>query len=491
MKINNKLIAKHLSAGGDDRIKLDKNGRNKYGISGFPEKMLNFGSTTINPVSELDFLVANSVLKSIEGRDGASYTVYNSIMQDIRDGLRRCLDLDDDVDIALGPSGTDMEMLASVLSAQGGNLLSLIALPDEIGSGSVLASSCKYFSKETPDGKSVIVGAGISGFDEKNIQIITFGRNEIATDVLLNDAVSRAIDGGSRVLVHLVHGSKLNSIWPDPNGLLDMANEYEGSVDVVVDACQGRISNNALNEYLKKNWMVIYTGSKFIGGMAYSGALLVPSGIRSKMVAGNKNQIKLPVGLSNFFDRGMMPYRWTVCDRYLQPRMNVGLAMRWALALNKLEKFKAIGAKRFILVSNIFQNVYKNVIGNYENFLPQLEMSFAPLNNDDREDLAHRGTVQAFALQSNGEKLSFELVKDFHNYILKRANETDVGEKFMLGQPVRVGAESSGVLRIGLSAEKVISLSGMTETRISDVLRSELDYILEQVNKFYIEWLDL
>src|ERR1039458_6586198 len=70
-----------------------------------------------------------------------------------------------------------------------------------------------------------------------------------------------------RVIVYLTHGTKTGLIAPvsPPPG-----------ADVIVDACQGRISPETVAAYLRQGWPVVVTGSKFFGGPAFSGAVLFP-----------------------------------------------------------------------------------------------------------------------------------------------------------------------------------------------------------------------
>jgi hypothetical protein len=76
-----------------------------------------------------------------------------------------------------------------------------------------------------------------------------------------------ASHASGRPIVYLTHGTKTGLVAPIaiPPG-----------VDVVVDACQGRVAPNRVAEYLRLGWPVVVTGSKFFGGPAFSGAVLFP-----------------------------------------------------------------------------------------------------------------------------------------------------------------------------------------------------------------------
>jgi len=66
----------------------------------------------------------------------------------------------------------------------------------------------------------------------------------------------------------LTHGTKTGLVAPTipPMG-----------ADVIVDACQARIAPAKVLAYLRRGWPVVVTGSKFLGGPAFSGAVLLPT----------------------------------------------------------------------------------------------------------------------------------------------------------------------------------------------------------------------
>ena len=71
-----------------------------------------------------------------------------------------------------------------------------------------------------------------------------------------------------RAVIIFTYGTKTGLVAPV---------EAPAGVDVIVDACQLRLPAHKVREYLKMGWPVVITGSKFLGGPAFSGAVLVPS----------------------------------------------------------------------------------------------------------------------------------------------------------------------------------------------------------------------
>ena len=84
----------------------------------------------------------------------------------------------------------------------------------------------------------------------------------------VNDAFAAATTTAKdSAVVYLTHGTKTGLIAPvtPPYG-----------ADVIVDACQARIGSDTVEAYLRRDWPVVVTGSKFFGGPAFSGAVLFP-----------------------------------------------------------------------------------------------------------------------------------------------------------------------------------------------------------------------
>ncbi|MEG8007453.1 hypothetical protein U2444_14740, partial [Listeria monocytogenes] len=89
---------------------------------------------------------------------------------------------------------------------------------------------------------------------------------------------------------------------------------------VVVDACQMRVPPERLRACLEAGWMVLLTGSKFFGGPAFAGALLVPAGIAARA----PGLAPLPSGLARYFTRPEWPRAWAHVAAHLPERANLG-----------------------------------------------------------------------------------------------------------------------------------------------------------------------
>jgi hypothetical protein len=106
--------------------------------------------------------------------------------------------------------------------------------------------------------------------------------------------------------------------------------------DIVVDACQARLSRAAVRHYLALDAIVLITGSKFFTGPPFAGALLIPPGIAARLQSG-----LLPAGLAAYFHRDEFPETCPAAAG-LQPGGNYGLALRWHAALAEIAAVMAI-----------------------------------------------------------------------------------------------------------------------------------------------------
>jgi hypothetical protein len=87
-------------------------------------------------------------------------------------------------------------------------------------------------------------------------------------DEVNNAFATAAAAAAGNVIVFPTHSTK--------TGLIAPTSPPEGA-NVIVDACQARIEPETVAAYLRRGWPVVVTGSKFLGGPAFSGAVLFPS----------------------------------------------------------------------------------------------------------------------------------------------------------------------------------------------------------------------
>jgi hypothetical protein len=267
-----------LTGGGDSRLRIDPvSGTNKYFVPPTPAAAsVCFSSCTASPISEAGFRQAMQCyldLATARSRDdgAARRATWQSR---VTEHLTRGLQLDASTDVLLLPSGTDGLLLCSILlSLEAGRAPMTAILPAaaETGSGVPRAAARQSFDSPLPAGP-------LLGVIEIPLRAPEGG---VRPDEAISADFARASRTcAGRPVMFVTYGSKTGLVAPltIPPG-----------VEVVVDACQLRLSPAVIGECLRKGWPVVVTGSKFLGGPPFSGAVLLPAGrflgLREKAVA--------------------------------------------------------------------------------------------------------------------------------------------------------------------------------------------------------------
>jgi hypothetical protein len=136
-----------------------------------------------------------------------------------------------------------------------------------------------------------------------------------ADDEIVDAYAAAAVGANGRRVVYLTHSTKTGLIAPvaPPMG-----------VDVIVDACQGRIEPFKVAKYLRNGWPVVVTGSKFFGGPAFSGAVLFPT---ARLLDARRG-----------IEHGPARYH-TETKRMSASSDGLGMLLRWIAALRTIEAF--------------------------------------------------------------------------------------------------------------------------------------------------------
>ena len=337
-----------LAHGGDARIALDAaTGRNKYGCPAAPEDgIADFGSSTASSISPRGFAAAQALrqgLAALEGRERRAIT-YARELDRIRAELTELCGLTDlaGLDIVFAASGTDLHLLASALV--GGTpdqpLVCVDVEAEETGSGVPDALSGRHFSSRTALGERVTAGAAIGAHAE----FVAVSSRDDAGALRANADIEEELDAvvldaamsGQRALLTVTDVSKTGLISPGLDVVLALTRRFPKTLEVLVDACQFRLSPQSLKAYLDQGFMVAVTGSKFLTGPTFSGALFVPEAAREHL----KTRL-LPPGLRAYSARADWPADW-VAGAGMTDAANYGLLLRWEAALAELSAFRAL-----------------------------------------------------------------------------------------------------------------------------------------------------
>lgn len=339
-----------LAEGGDARIALDpESGAHKYGCRPYPDPDLAaFGSSTASVISAPGFVAAEQLrhrLLRAMGKEPQAVT-YARELRRVRDELLRLCGVSDlaGLEVAFAASGTDIHLFASQLVGGSQSLPSLAVMIDASETGSCVPTALagRHFSSRAALGDAVDEGVPI--VDANAIEVVKVAmrrddgtpRQAASIDAEVEALVAKAAAAGRRVLLTLVDVSKTGFIAPSPACVLELRQRFPDTVDVLVDACQFRIAPSTLRVYLQQGFMVAVTGSKFVTGPSFSGALFFPLALARRFRAA-----ALPRALRAYSVRADWPQTWAAADS-LDDAPNFGLLLRWQAALAELRAFRAV-----------------------------------------------------------------------------------------------------------------------------------------------------
>ena len=342
--------AELLTSGGDARILCDAaSGQNRYGCSSMPEpSVLAFGSSTASTITPHSFDAAERLrFRLLRAADTETPSAtYARELARIRGELFELYGVSDLSGLAaiFAASGTDIHLLAGQLAddaASPGPLVVMID-PAETGAGVPAALAGQHFSDRAALGNAVPPGAGIFGASTPSVATVACReadgapRAAAVVDAEVEALIADAVTAGRRVLLNLVDVSKTGIIAPSLSCALELRRRFPDAVDVLVDSCQFRLAPSTLRAYLERGFWVALTGSKFVGGPAFSGVLLLPDTASQRL----RTHMVSPA-LGAYSTRADWPPGW-MARHSLHDTENYGLLLRWEAALAELRRFCAL-----------------------------------------------------------------------------------------------------------------------------------------------------
>jgi len=336
-----------LAAGGDGRLSLDPaSGVNRYGCAPRPDAALaDFGSSTASVISTQGYAAADTLRARLRAEPGQSRPqVYAREMGRIRDELKALCGLaGSPVEVVFAASGSDLHLLVRELvgGTPAAPLLCLGIEPEETGSGVPAALEGRHFSDRAALGEAVDQGAPIGPGGGAYVAIRGRKadgrlRDRAIIEAELDALCLHASQTGRRVLLTVADVSKTGLISPGLDTVLALRRRFPHTLEVLVDACQFRLSAATLRAYLDNDLMVAVTGSKFLTGPIFSGALFVPPATAERL----RGRLLRPA-LKPYSARADWPETW-FAGRALDDTANEGLLLRWEAALEEFRAFRAL-----------------------------------------------------------------------------------------------------------------------------------------------------
>lgn len=458
-------LAKLMTTGGDARIVLDPaTHRNRYHSAPWPQDVLAYASSTANDISPDAFahVTALSDAPCAQALDG------------LRARIRAAYKVPEDVAIVFAASGTDLEYVAlACVTDRAEGLHNILLGADEVGRGCIQSAHGRFFAHETALGVAVTPGAPVPGLDDR-ISIEDVPVRDMQGHAFTSGCMRDRIEAGmeahpdAHAIVHVVHGSKTGLILPLLDDVDDLLARHGERATLVVDACQARITPEAITDYLKRDAIVFLTGSKFMGGPPFGGFALVPAALAERAPP-------LPTGFDAIFRRAEWPDDWPGAER-LPDSDNEGLRLRLEAAIFELERFQAIPLPRATRVILAFHGAVRAAM--VDRLGGRRVAPYPPGQREEGD--AHpieMRTLSTIDLSRRPGRPDFDEAVRLHRALVDRG--------IRLGQPVQCVRLEDGrwgaTLRLGLSMPQLVSFDTLGDAELEARLAADMDRIASAI----------
>ena len=482
---------------GDNRLDLDpESGCNRYGGAPFPRvNTIEFSSSTASDLSPLALHAAEDARHGlmVAAAQGRLATALSLTADWIKLDLLRMLGLDPDESVfpVLAASGTTAMMIAAHIAAGGDTrpALAIVIGPEETGRGVPAAVVGRHAAPCAPTGMKVEQNGPVAGMvGDTQIVRLAIRNNQgrpLPPDTLaepIAGIVARERAAGRRVVLYVVESSKTGLVGPGIAPVLSLRRWFP-ELPIVVDACQLRTGYAVLRRYLRAGCMVALTGSKFMGGPPFSGALLVPAQMFDGMAP-------LPTGFAEYSWRHDWPAEDEGRCGVLPDTGNSGLLLRWRGALAEMEAFGAIAPARVAAQLDEIGRAIRAALLAMPDVVP---LPAVPATGADSEAWAGRPTIFTFAVRSRVGDGWLDEAQLRRLHILLASDITDRlgpdsdGEQRRLaarichiGQPVSfaTGPHPAG-LRIAVGARRITATAAHHGS--IEAMRRDVDEVLAKL----------
>jgi hypothetical protein len=450
----------------------------------------NFASSTASSISARAYGRAELAREELMGTaiTAGVEEAFDARIEQMREELSAHLELSAaEVDVVFSPSGTDSQLHALFLarSLLGSKLTTIVVGSDQTGSGTLYTARGRHFAALTAGGRPVRKDTPIAGLSGESVALPLI---DGAGDVAVLDAIEMAVGNGARVLLQIMDCSKLGWRAPGEACLDEIARRWPDKVLVVVDACQMRLGRRRMRNYLDRGYLVLITGSKYFGGPAFSGALLVPSRLSRSLERG----VQVSRGLLDYAGRSDWPNRWADLRSRFESRPNFGQWLRWEAALEEIKAYYQVpDAFRALALKELGTGIQSLIA-----LSPSLRLVGSATNADDADDEEFAAaTIFPFMMERHGSPLSVEACRAVHRLLTheltgmaagSEADQQIAGRRCLVGQPVRLerrDGEPAAVLRLCIGARLVTETWSAEAGIAKRNLKREIDRVAEVVAK--------
>jgi hypothetical protein len=483
-----------LTCGGDPRLALDKAKLNSYGCGPSPSpEIWAFASSTASTISERAYARAGLAREALmrAAIDVGLDEAFDTRIEAMREELKSCLQLSHDVSVVFSASGTDAQLGALFLARAmlGAALTTIVVAADQTGSGTLYTARGRHFANLTARGSVVAKDAPIPDLSRESIALPLFDATtgcatRAEADSAVLHAIETAVAGGADVLLHIMDCSKLGWRAPSEGCLDEISRRWPHQVRIVVDACQMRLGRARVQNLLDRGYMVLITGSKFFGGPAFSGALLVPGSLSCP-----HQEEESASSLQDYAGRSDWPNSWALRSRF-SSRPNLGQWLRWEAALEEIKAYYRVPAAFRTSALTQLRDGIESVIARSPSLHPIAPCASAR-ENDDEEFACP--TIFPFMMRRHGKPVSPNdcqtlyraLASDLGDVVGGSARDREIARRrCLLGQPVRIdGAQPTAALRLCVGARDVTEAWAGDAGLARRHLQGDLDRVADAVAK--------
>ncbi len=257
------LTAELLVSGGDERLRLNAQGVNKYGCTPTPnDALLSFSSSTASIISDENFTSLEHYIARLQNeiKNTDELTLYEREETRQKNEWLSLLECTNNTQLLFAPSGTDSHALIAAQLPE--KTLIIMVEGNETGSGVAQALTRGNNKVEVVSIALRLSNSTPRSRDQCDAQVIEY--------------VEKGIEQGRHIFLILVDQSKTGMIAPSPACAMALKTRLGEKLTVLVDACQFRLSAPTLRAYLAQGFMVATTGSKFLSGPSFSAMIFLP-----------------------------------------------------------------------------------------------------------------------------------------------------------------------------------------------------------------------
>ncbi|KAF2991285.1 hypothetical protein OGR47_03980 [Methylocystis sp. MJC1] len=433
-----------LVSGGDERIWPDPvTRRNRYGVPAAPApEELWFSSSTASAASPRGYDAAREAFESVS-RPGVDLLGW---FDKIRARIVAQFG-EPGVEVVLTASGTEAELaaLAVAKALLRRPIANIVVAPDETGSGVALAATGAHFAGTAAFEPKVEKGAPLAGWENDDVVMRRLdirdpsGRPRAAAEIdrAAGLAVAEALRTGRGALLHLLDASKTGRSGPSRAAARDILASARERAIILVDACQLRCSFDEIKADLAAGFLVMITGSKFVGGPPFCGALLIPADKAEKL-----RKMTLPPGLAAYAAQSDWPQSFgRAFEAENFAPANLGLGLRWTAALAEIEAYAKISSSlRDEIKMRFAEAARRGVAGN------------ADLDFLDGENWRLGGKPATLfpILTNQGDPAQARLIYDSLRATSGAFVDAEYSRVCHVGQPVLIGGRAALRLCLGM-----------------------------------------